>query len=123
MDKILVTGGQGFIGSYVVDNLLEKRYEVTIFDRHEDKKMWKEYGWDQEPNLHFRLGDLKDPESVFDAVNNTDRFINLAGLLGTQEMMNDPIPAIQVNIQGAVYMFEAARQYGRPGFQIAVGNY
>lgn len=121
--KILVTGGFGFIGSHVIDNLLKKGHSVLIFDRFYRKDLMKEYGWDTDPHVSFLLGDLKDRDSVFEAVNQTDMWINLAGLLGTAEMVNNPIPAIEVNIIGALNVFDAARLYKKRGVQIDVGNY
>lgn len=120
--NILVFGGQGFIGSHVVDNLLDKGYKVTIFDRRTDKWMWEEAGWNDR-NVTFRLGDIKDRDAVIDAVYHADAVVNLAGLLGTQEMINNPIPAVEVNILGALNVFDAIRMHKKRGFQIAVGNY
>jgi len=122
MSKMLVFGGQGFIGSHLVDNFLEKGYDIILFDRSYKKSAWEEYGWDKE-NVEMFLGDLKDEDSVREAVNLCDRWVNLAGLLGTQEMMENPIPAVEVNIIGALHIFESARVHKKPGLQIAVGNY
>ena len=119
--KILITGGQGFVGSFVVDNLLSKGHKVTIFDRHYDSAMFKEYNW--EGKVIFQLGDLKDRDSVIEAISLNDIAVNLAGLLGTQEMINNPIPAIEVNILGAINVFDACRMHKKRGFQVAVGNY
>ncbi len=60
---------------------------------------------------------------MFEAVYQTDIVVNLAGLLGTQEMINNPIPAIEVNILGALNVFDACRMRNKRGFQIAVGNH
>ncbi|HCR36348.1 TPA: hypothetical protein DIU22_04915 [Candidatus Woesebacteria bacterium] len=119
--KILITGGQGFVGSFLVDNFLSKGHEVTIFDRHYDSAKFKEYNW--EGKVIFQLGDLKDRDSVIEAVSLNDIVVNLAGLLGTQEMMNNPIPAIEVNILGAINVFDACRMHKKRGFQVAVGNF
>jgi len=119
--KILIFGGQGFIGSFLVDNFLAKGHQVTIFDRHYDAAKFKEYDW--EGKVVFQLGDLKDRDSVIEAISLNDIAVNLAGLLGTQEMINNPIPAIEVNILGAINVFDACRMHKKRGFQVAVGNY
>ena len=119
--KILIFGGQGFIGSFLVDNFLAKGHQVTIFDRHYDAAKFKEYDW--EGKVVFQLGDLKDRDSVIEAISLNDIAVNLAGLLGTQEMINKPIPAIEVNILGAINVFDACRMHKKRGFQVAVGNY
>lgn len=120
--KVLVIGGQGFIGSHLVDNLLDKGHEIIIMDRLLKHGLWEEYGWTDKP-IDFLMGDLKDEDSTREAVNQGDMWINLGGILGTSEMIHNPIPAVQVNIIGALNVFDAARIYGKRGLQIAVGNY
>lgn len=119
--KIAVTGGLGFIGSHVVDNLIDKDYEITIFDRHYDEKKIKEYKW--ENKVEFRLGDLKDRDAVFELIRHCDAVINLGGILGTQELISNPTPAIEVNIIGAINVFDAIKQFKDRGFTVAVGNH
>jgi len=121
MKKTIIFGGSGFIGCHVVDNLISKGYDVTVFDRRYDAKKWDEYSWTGK--VHFQLGDLKDRDAVFEAVNLNDIVINLGGLLGTSEMINNPIPAVEVNILGALHVFDAIALYKKRGFQIAVGNF
>jgi len=119
--KIAVTGGLGFIGAHVIDNLLEKDYEITVFDRHYDEKKFTEYGWKNK--VDFRMGDLKDRDGVFELIRHCDAVINLGGILGTQEMISNPLPAVEVNIIGAINVFDAIKQFKVRGFQVAVGNY
>lgn len=120
--KILVIGGQGFIGSHLVDNFLSKGHKIIVMDRLVKSGLWEEYGWNDKP-IDFIMGDLKDEDSTREAVNQCDMWINLGGLLGTAEMIHNPIPAVYVNIIGALHVFDAARIYGKRGLQIAVGNY
>jgi len=114
--KILVTGGNGFIGSHVVDNLLLKNHEVTVFDRF--KKVpprWK--------NVNQYTADIKDAESLFDAVAKHDCVIHLAGLLGTAESVSTPKESVDVNIVGALNVYNAVKRYKKPAVTITVGNY
>lgn len=115
MKKILVTGGNGFIGSHVVDNLIEKGFEVTVFDRFRHKP--------HRGDVNFYLGDVKDRDAVFEAVNKHDGVINLAGILGTAETVNNPIPSVEVNIIGALHVFDACRTFNKKCVQITVGNW
>jgi nucleoside-diphosphate-sugar epimerase len=115
--KILVTGGNGFIGSHVVDNLLKKGHKVTIFTRHKEISSL----WDKKVSCY--LGDVKDAEAVNDAVSHHDGVINLAGILGTAETVSTPIESIEVNILGAINVFEAIKKHKIPSVQITVGNY
>lgn len=120
---ILITGGCGFLGSHLVDQMVAEGRSVLVFDRVYKKELWDEYGWSQNPMVSFMLGDIKDRDSVFEAVQQSDMWVNLAGLLGTAEMINNPIPAVEVNVLGALNVFDAARLYKKRGVQIDVGNY
>src|SRR3989338_10568339 len=116
--KILVTGGYGFIGSHVVDNLLEKGHKVTIFDRHTNHDLWKD-----NPNVTLFLGDIKDQEAVVNAIGIHDAAINLAGLLGTSETLNTPYHSVEANIIGALHFYEGVKRFKIPAVQITVGNW
>ncbi len=120
---ILITGGCGFLGSHLVDQMVAEGCSVLVFDRVYKKELWDEYGWSQNPMVSFMLGDIKDRDSVFEAVHQSDMWVNLAGLLGTAEMINNPIPAVEVNVLGALNVYDAARLYKKRGVQIDVGNY
>jgi len=112
---ILVTGGNGFIGSHIVDNLLEKGHSITIFDRFKKTSHRK--------NVNQYTADIKDAEAVFDAVSKHDGVIHLAGLLGTAEAIANPRESIDVNIHGAVNVYEAIQRRKIPAVTISVGNY
>ena len=111
MKRILCTGGCGFIGSWVIENLLSKGYEVTSFDRE----------FKGQPNVF--IGDTRDKEADLDAVGKHDGVIHLAGRLGTQETINNPIPSVEVNVIGSLNVFDAVKQFKVPAVYIDVGNY
>ena len=74
------------------------------------------------------LGDVRDGDLISQLVPDFDGVVNLAGLFGTAELIDDPIPAINTNLIGAVNVFQAcrrAKQLGRAVkcVQITVGNY
>lgn len=114
MRTVLVTGGNGFIGRYVVAELLVRGYHVSVLDtrsRHVP------------PGVSLVLGDIRDATSVTEAVAHADGVIHLAGVLGTQETIANPRPAAETNILGGLNVFEAAAQYDVPLVNIAVGNF
>lgn len=115
MEKILVTGGSGFIGGHVVDNLLSRGHGVIIFDRYRSYKERKD--------VEYQYGDVKDWEALSEAIYRCDGVIQLAGILGTQETVRNPKPAVETNILGNLNMFEACNLYGKRGVYITVGNY
>jgi len=113
--KVLVTGGGGFIGGYVVEELLNKGHKPIVFDR-QDKN-------GRPDGTEFFLGDITDDVSVTEGIAHADAWIHLAGVLGTQETIKNPNPAAYTNILGGLNVFKAAAQYKVPGVNIAVGNY
>ena len=64
MSKILVTGGAGFIGSHLVDALMEKGEEVRVIDNLSSGKLENVKRWIGNPRFEFLQGDLLDPGDV-----------------------------------------------------------
>lgn len=119
MKQVLVTGGTGFIGSYVVDELAARGHEPVILDRHILSNAIF-------PPVKLRghyFGDIKDATLVTDAVAHVDGVIHLAGVLGTQETIANPLPAAETNVLGGLNVIQACAQYDVPLVNIAVGNY
>lgn len=115
MTKILVTGGNGFIGRYVVEEILARGKTPIIFDRHEKNTLPE--------GAELFLGDITNDVDVTEGVAHADAWIHLAGVLGTAETIKNPNPAAATNILGGLNVFKAAAQYKVPGVNIAVGNY
>ena len=111
--KVLVTGGAGFIGGYVVEELYAKGHDPVIFDHYDRGKY-------AAPVI---LGDVRDDVAVTEAMAHVDAWIHLAAVLGTQETVKNPRPAAESNLMGGLNMLEAATQYNLPGTYIGVGNH
>lgn len=112
--RILITGGAGFIGSYVVEECIKRGHDPIIFDHYDRKEGY------QCPVI---LGDVRDDVAVTEAMAHADAWIHLAAVLGTQETVMNPRPAAQSNLMGGLNMLEAAVQYNLPGTYIGVGNH
>lgn len=111
MSDILVTGGNGFIGRHVCDQIRLEGHRPVVFDRQAHTTG---------PAI---LGDIRDAEAVTEAAAHVDAIIHLAGVLGTQETIDNPRPAAATNILGGLNVLEAACQYDLPVVYIAVGNW
>jgi len=111
--KVLVTGGGGFIGGYVLDELASLGHKPIIFD-HYDRGGYK---------YPVILGDVRDATAVTEAMAHVDGWIHLAAVLGTQETIQNPRPAAESNLMGGLNVLEAAAQYDLPGVYIGVGNH
>jgi len=112
--RVLVTGGNGFIGGHVIDRLIEQGHEPVCLDR---------FGVPHRPDVEFQLADVRNAESVMAAVARVDGVINLAGILGTSETVERPRFTVQSNLLGAINVFNACRDEGKTGVHITVGNH
>lgn len=103
--RVLVFGGSGFLGSYVVDALAERGHAVTIFDRRPSP--WRS-------DVPVILGDLLDREAVFEAVQNGgwEVVYNFAGAANLDLSLSQPLDFLQLNIIGNANVVEACRQAG-----------
>ncbi len=103
LSKVLVTGGAGFIGSWTVDLLLEKGYEVTILDNLQ--KRVHPHGkppWVPDEATFFK-GDVADPEDLKEALEGADFVIHLAAY---QDYMPDFSRFIHTNAESSALLFE-----------------
>jgi nucleoside-diphosphate-sugar epimerase len=126
--KVLVTGGTGFIGSWVVGRLLEDGHTPIIFDHHKRTPadiggMFARETHAVKDYIEVFWGDMRDDVAVTEAMAHAEGFIHLAGVLGTQETITNPRPAAMSNLQGGLNVLEAAAQYDIPGVYIGVGNH
>lgn len=115
--KTLVTGGMGFIGRYVIEELIARGHTPLILDHH--KRLPDEY--DQRAEVFY--GDVRDEVAVTEAMAHAETWIHLAAVLGTQETIQNPVPAANSNLQGGLNILQAAAQYNTPGTYIGVGNH
>jgi nucleoside-diphosphate-sugar epimerase len=106
--NVLVTGGTGFIGSYVAEEFVEHGHDVVAYDLSTDTRILEKLGIADD--VAVRRGDVSDPTDVVRAVRETgaDRIVHLAALL-TDGARDNPRTAMDVNVQGTNNVFEAAR--------------
>lgn len=107
-ETVLVTGGTGFIGAYTAKDLLNREYDVALFDIRTESPVLENLNLDA-PVIQ---GDITDPTDVFRAIRKTGatHVIHLAALL-TDQTRSNPRTAANVNIQGTNAVFEAARTF------------
>lgn len=99
MNKILITGGEGYIGSVLVPMLLKMGYKVVSFDNlHNNIRLPSPYHF--HPNYKFIKGDITNPTSVAEVINETNFIIHLAAIVGYPACKKNPELARKVNIEG-----------------------
>jgi UDP-glucose 4-epimerase len=104
--KCVVTGGNGFIGSHLVDWLAECRVDVTVFD-------CASHGiFSSSAKVQQIAGDVCDTTALKKALEGAQYVFHLSGILGTSELFATPYEAIRVNVMGAATVLEAARAAG-----------
>lgn len=97
--KVLITGGAGYLGSTLAPMLLEKGYDVTIYEL---------FNWGinsllpiaEHPSLHVVKGDIRDREHLAQVMADKDVIIHLAAIVGYPACDKDPELAINTNIVG-----------------------
>jgi len=108
--RILVTGGAGFIGSHVVERLLEEGREVTVLDDLSTGSLDKLPR--AAPGLRFVRGDVADERAVRDALDGCEALIHLAAVASVQASMERPLETHRTNLEGSLRVFEGAAAAG-----------
>jgi UDP-glucose 4-epimerase len=105
---VLITGGAGFIGSHLVEQLLATGYQVRVLD---NLSMGKTENLPlAETGLEFIEGDIRDQATVDKCVSGCDAIVHLAAVASVQASIDDPIATHQSNFNGTLHLLEAARE-------------
>ncbi len=107
--RILVTGGAGFIGSHVVDALVERGHEVVVVDDLSTGK--REYLNPQAKFYHLDIRDAQGLEEVF-AAERPEIVNHQAARANVRESMEKPVLYAEVNVIGSLNLLELSRKYG-----------
>ena len=106
--KVVVTGGAGFIGSHLVERLLEYGAEVVVIDTMvAGNKIEHLQG---NPMLSIMMADVKETSDIADAFRDADIVFHLAALVGVEETQLAPLDVLNVDIQGTVNVLGLAQQ-------------
>lgn len=106
---ILVTGGTGSWGYELVRQLLDfEPREIRIFSRNESNQFTMKQEFDNNPKLHFIIGDIKEKEALLEACQGVDYIFHLAALKHVPVCEDQPIEALKTNVIGTQNVIEAA---------------
>ncbi len=107
--KILVTGGAGFIGSNLCEFLLQKENKVVCLDNFATGRMENIEGLLPNPNFTLIVGDIRNLEDCHKAAAGVDYILHEAALGSVPRSINDPITSNEVNVSGFLNILVAAR--------------
>ena len=113
--KALVTGGAGFIGSHIVQTLLELGQQVRVLDnfstgkRENLEELRQRFDGDR---LEVLEGDVRDASNVNQAVRGVDVIFHEAAFVSVPQSMEEPQACFDVNLTGTSLLFDAARRAG-----------
>lgn len=111
--KALVTGADGFIGSHLVETLLEQGYQVKAFTYYNSFNTW---GWldtlpkEKLDKIEIFAGDIRDPNGVYEAMQGADIVFHLAALIAIPFSYNSPDSYVDTNIKGTLNVLQAAKR-------------
>lgn len=110
--KVLVTGADGFIGSHLVEYLLEKGYKVRAFVFYNS---FNSYGWldtlpkEKLKEIEIFSGDIRDPNGVRVAMEGIDIVYHLAALIAIPYSYHSPDSYVDTNIKGTLNVLQAGK--------------
>ncbi len=106
--KVVIFGGCGFLGTWLIKKLQEKKIQTIIFDKKINKiKISKVVDFSKDTS-RFIEGDITNAEQVLNASKMGNILINLVGLM-TPECSQNPVSGNAVNVVGSINVFEAAK--------------
>lgn len=108
--KTLVTGGSGFIGSNIVQQLLDHNDEVTILDNLSSGHLPNIENYIKKGEVRFIEADVRNVEAVISACKGQDVVYHLAACVGRQKSIDDPILDSSTNLLGTINVLEGMRQ-------------
>ncbi|MCT2536297.1 SDR family NAD(P)-dependent oxidoreductase [Aquibacillus koreensis] len=107
--KVLVIGGTGTIGKNIVKHILKENPDtIRIFSRDEYKQQQCKIELGDHKTIRYIIGDIRNYDSLFDAMNDIDYVIHTAAMKHVDSCENNPFEAVRTNIQGTNNVIQSA---------------
>lgn len=117
--RVLVTGGAGFIGSHIVDSLLNEGFEVAVVDSLETGRLENLAQHQGRKELHFIKGDIRNYSMIEETLDEVDAVFHEAALVSVALSVEDPILTNDVNVTGTLNLLKASLDLGVKRFVYA----
>lgn len=116
MAHCLITGGAGFIGSHLAEQLLDAGHEVTVLDNLSTGQSENLNHISSHPKFHFHNGSITDQVVLGEVMPGTDVIYHLAAAVGVKLVADDPLRTIETNIYPTELLLRLAAQGGQQVF-------
>jgi CDP-paratose 2-epimerase len=117
MNRVLVTGGAGFIGTNTAHRLLSNGSRVTIFDNLSRPGVERNLEWLRDvhgSNVRFTIGDVRERESLRRCLADADQVFHFAAQVAVTTSLDDPITDFDINARGTINLLEEMRALSSP---------
>lgn len=119
---VLVTGGAGFIGSNLCEELLNKGYRVTCLDNFATGHIHNIIELSNNERFKLIVGDIRNYDDCIKAIDGVDYILHQAALGSVPRSIKDPITSNEVNVSGFLNMLHAAKECGVKRFVYAASS-
>lgn len=109
--RYLLTGGSGFIGSHLTDQLLNEGHHVHVLDNLSTGRLANVERWLDHDRFSITVGNVLDEHTLEQCVERCDRIVHLAAAVGVKRVMEKPVETIQTNVGGTENVLQMARYH------------
>jgi nucleoside-diphosphate-sugar epimerase len=110
-ERALVTGGAGFIGSHLVDRLLQENCQVTVVDDLSSGSKVNLSLHEGNKKLRFKHASVLDTSKLKEAIKDCERVFHEAAIVSSEFATQNPLQTSEVNVYGTLNLLETARQH------------
>jgi len=114
--KVLITGGAGFIGSYLAESYLQRGEEVYALDDLSTGTLENIQSFVANPQFHFVHGSILDQDTMVELTGICDVVVHLAAAVGVHLILEEPLRSLHVNIVGTEKVLELANKFRKKTF-------
>lgn len=111
--KALITGGMGFIGSHLAEELLKKGHKVCIIDNLSTGNIKNIKNIKNHRHLSYKIDTIMNESVMQKLIKQSDIIYHMAASVGVKYIIDNPLEAIQVNVRGTEIILDLSNAYGK----------